>query len=75
MVMSVPAKLLITYQTAAESDFGKALSSLPGGCTQSIALIMEKTVLMSQLHHGCIAGCSSCQVPGQNTDLALQLLL
>lgn len=30
VVMSVPAKLLITYQTAAESDFGKALSRLPG---------------------------------------------
>lgn len=30
VVMSVPAKLLITYDTAAESDFGKALSRLPG---------------------------------------------
>jgi hypothetical protein len=30
VAMSVPAKLLITYDTAAESDFGKALSRLPG---------------------------------------------
>jgi hypothetical protein len=30
LVMSVPEQLLITYSTAAESDFGKALSKLPG---------------------------------------------
>jgi len=30
VVMSVPSQLLITYTTAAESDFGKALSRLPG---------------------------------------------
>jgi hypothetical protein len=45
VVMSVPAKLLITYQTAAESDLGKALSRLPGGWAESIALIMQGNIL------------------------------
>jgi hypothetical protein len=30
VVMQVPLQLLITYKTAAESDFGRALSRLPG---------------------------------------------
>lgn len=30
VVMEVPLQLLITYRTAAESDFGRALSKLPG---------------------------------------------
>lgn len=39
VVMQVPLQLLITYQTAAESDFGRALSRLPGLDPETLAVL------------------------------------